>query len=204
MTVLELVRRAIDTALIGMDKDPNMNVYQSYAQEVGHIADQAIKELAVEVAAKPELRAQLEKTFSVTLTTGVGSVPAGMLVEYLHEGSVRDADAGANGGLGNILQKVNHYDDLINPLPSIFGYYCVKNKQFHTRQVSTGSFTATASPLTVDAPFLPTSANLNADVPDELVPNLVEMLAVRIRGIIPRMVGQTTASAPATTASTRK
>lgn len=183
MTLAELVRRALDVAISGTN--PDSNILQSMTLEAEVLADLAIDELSVEVAGDRELRARLEKQFSVTLTAGVAALPAGIMLEYLRDGSVKDSDLGANG-FGNILQRVHHLNDFLGYLPSVYGYYCITDNTIRTRQISSGDFTGTVSPLIIDAPFIPTKANLNTEVPDELEGPLVEMLAVKLRGIIAR------------------
>ena len=186
MTLQEAIESALATAVSGSDVDSNVLRKQALEAEV--LIDQALHQLATDVAGKPELRARLETSFSVTLTDGIGTLPAGILIEYLREGSVRDGDAGANNGAGNILSKVNHYDDLVRYLNAGFGYYCIVKNQIHTRQIGSGSLSTTASPLTIWAPFVPSKANLNTDVPDEILDDLVQILAVMLRGIISRQM----------------
>lgn len=184
MTLAELIRRSIDVAIAGGDVDAV--ILQKSTLEAEVLAELALDELAVDVAGSPELRARLEKQFSVPLVNGVGAMPAGILAEYLREGSVRDSDIGANG-FGNNLSRVLYLNDFLGFLPSVFGYYCVNDNQIRTRAISSGDFTATVGPLTIDAPFLPTKGNMNAEVPDEIASDVVEMLAVKLRGVIARM-----------------
>lgn len=185
MTLAELIAQALDTAVSGTDVDSN--VIRKATLEAETLTDQALHELAVEVAANPELRARLETQFSVALVNGVGAIPATLLVEYLREGSVQDADTQANG-YGNVLQRVKYFNDLLKELPSVYGYYCLVDNQIFTKQISSGDLTATASPLRIDAPFVPAKANINTQVPDELTDEIVEILAVKLRGIIQRQV----------------
>lgn len=159
---------------------------QKLTLEAEVLADLAIDELSVEVARDPELRARLEKQFSVTLTNGVGTLPAGIMIEYLREGSVKDSDLGANG-FGNTLQRVKYLNDFLGFTQSVYGYYCIVDNTIRTKQISSGDFTGTVGPLIIDAPFIPTKANINSEVPDEVEGPLVDMLAVRLRGIISRM-----------------
>lgn len=182
MTLPELIQSAIDTAVAGTN--PNTNVLQFLRMEAETLSEQAFHELATKCASDPELRGRLSKSFSVALTSGSATLPAGILVEYLREGSVRDGDTGANNGQGNVLVRVKYYDDLVKSLPAVFGYYCIENNKIFTRNISDGDLTATLSPLTVYAPFVPTKADVDTEVPDEIVDEMVVMLATRLRGLI--------------------
>jgi hypothetical protein len=184
MILSELIRRSIDIAIVGTNVDANW--LQSQTLEAESVVDLALHDLSVEIAGDPELRARLEKQFSVTLTNGVGTIPAGLMVEYLREGSVKDSDIGANG-FGNVLQRVKYLNDLLGSLTSVYGYYCVNDNQIRTKQISSGDLTGTVGPLIIDAPFVPTKANISTEVPDEITDDLTEILAVKLRGIISRM-----------------
>src|SRR5690349_9800228 len=119
ITISQLIDLAINTAVAGTDADNNPILRQSL--EAQGIADQALQALATMVAGSPELRARLEKRFSVSLTLGVGTLPAGMLVEYLREGSVRDSDTSANNGAGNVLARVNRYNQFVQDTDTAWG-----------------------------------------------------------------------------------
>ncbi len=191
MTLTQLIRTAIDTAVSGTD--PDANVIQKLKLEAESLADSALHQLASNVASDPELRSRLTKEFSVTLSEGVGDVPAGMLTEYLREGSVRDTDASGSDGFGNVLVRVKNRNDFLGSLPTVYGYYCLVGNEFHTRAISSGSFTDTVGPLGIDAPFIPARTAIDDDVPDELIDDLVDLLAIRLRGFIE---GQSTEGEP--------
>lgn len=145
---------------------------------------QCLDKLARDVAADRDLQARLMTTFEVDLSSGVGAIPPEMLLEYIHEATVRDSDEGANNGMGNVLSRVQYYKDLVQPLFDSFGYYGIQNNQFYTRQISSGSLTDTIGPLLIDAPFVPTKTDMSTTIPSEVEPNLVELLAMRLRGMM--------------------
>lgn len=182
MTLAETIQRAIDTAVAGTD--PDTSIVQKLRLEAETLVDQALHELAAMCAVDPDRRGRLSKNFSVTLTSGSATLPAGILVEHLREGSVRDGDTGANGGNGNVLSRVKYYNDLVQELPTLFGYYCIENNSIYTRNIGDGDLTSTLSPLSIDAPFVPAKADIDTDVPDELNDDLVEILAMKLRGLI--------------------
>ena len=178
----DLINFAINTAVAGTDADNNPIIKQRL--EAGGMTDQALHALATMVAGSPELRARLEKQFSVALTSGVGTIPAGMLVEYLREGVVRDSSGSGPGGLGNILARVNRYSSFIQDADTALGLYCVVDNQIYARPPASTFPTDTIGPLLIDAPFVPTAANLNTEVPDEVADDLVAKLAILLRGMV--------------------
>lgn len=178
----ELITFAIQTAVAGTDADNNPIIKQRL--EAAGMTDQALHALSTIVAGNPELRARLEQQFSVSLSSGVGAIPAGMMVEYLREGVVRDSDGGGNNGLGNVLARVNRYANFIRDQSTAQGLYCVADNQIYARPPGSSFPADTQGPLVIDAPFTPTTANLDTTVPDEVADNLVELLAVKLRGII--------------------
>lgn len=182
MNLAQLVQLAIDTALAGTD--PDSAIYQKYKMEGETLAEQCLHWLAVEVAGNPELRTRLEKRFSVTLTNGEATLPAGIMAEYLREGSVRDSDTSANNGLGNIYARVKYYNDFIQDPVTVFGLYCLYDNKIIARPPASTDPAAITGPLLIDAPFIPAKADVATDIPDELTDDLVKMLALRMRGAI--------------------
>lgn len=186
-TYAEFIQRAIDTAVAGSDANNNPIIQQRL--EAQTLTDLALQAVAAMVAEKPELRARFEKRFSVTLSSGVGTLPAGLLVEYLREGTVRNSD-GANNGLGSFLAKVNRFNDFIQDANTALGLYCIVDNALYARDPGSTDYTAASSPIILDAPFVPTTTNLDTEVDSELVNDLVEDVAIRLRGMLkPRADG---------------
>lgn len=182
MTWSELINLAINTATAGTDVDKNPIIKQRL--EAAGMTDQALQALATMVAGDPELRARLEKRFIVALIDGIGTVPAGMLVEYLREGAVRDSDSGGNNGLGNVLARIQRYPIFIQDADTSLGQYCVVDNQIYARPPASMFPADTQGPLVIDAPFTPTTADMDTTVPDELTNDLVAKLARLLRGMI--------------------
>lgn len=175
MTLSELIRKTLDTVVAGTD--PDSNILQKLQLEAETLCDQALNDLARSVAGNSELRARLTDKFTVALTNGEADLPDGLLLEYMREGSVRD-------GVGNALQRVRHFNDFNNYLPNVYGYYCIEGNKIHTKAITTSSLTSTASPITLNAPFVPTKLDMSGTIPDELEDDLVRILADKIRGIV--------------------
>lgn len=182
MTWSALITLAINTAVAGTDADTNPIIKQRL--EAGGMTDQALQALATIVAGNPEIRSRLEKQFSVTLASGVGSIPAGMLTEFLREGAVRDSSGSGVNGLGNIYSRVNRYPNFIQDQDTTFGLYCLVDNSIYARPPFSNVPADTQGPLLIDAPFTPTTSDLDTTVPDELTNDLVEILARRLRGMI--------------------
>lgn len=187
-TLAETIQLAIDTAIAGSDPDTNPLAKQTLEAE--SLIEQCLHELGEAVSNNQWLRSRLVKSYSITLTNGVGTLSSGLLVQHLGEGLVRDGDTGVNNGLGNILQRILHLADFYGDLPAWFGYYhTTQNDQILTRQVNTGSLDATLTPLTIVAPFTPTKSELNTLVDAEIHDQLVEILAARLRGQLEALPG---------------
>jgi hypothetical protein len=182
MTWVQLINFAIDTAVAGTDANNNPIIKQRL--QAAGMTDQALQALATMVAGDPELRARLEKEFTVALTSGVGAIPAGMLIEYLREGVVRDSSGSGVGGLGNILARVNRYSNFISDQDTALGLYCPVDNSIYARPPGSTYPSDTIGPLIINAPFTPTTADLDTTVPDELTNDLVAKLARLLRGMI--------------------
>ena len=146
------------------------NPYWGQRARILVLAQNALQMLADRISQDAKRRHLLQKSFSITLTNGVGSFDATMLTAAIGYGSVRDAD-------NNILVKVDNYNDLLRSQVPFYGYYCPTNNQIHTRQISSGSLTDTASPLTVFCSYIP----LATEVPGELQNEAVDILANLIK-----------------------
>lgn len=185
-TMLNVIQAAIDFAVTGTD--PNTSVIQLLRQEAESCLDSALQELAEECAKDDSLRPRITKTFSVTLLNGVGTVPAGLLLQYLDLGLVQDGDSSAINGVGNTLTRVFHERDFYGPLPTVFGYYWVRGNaatyDILTRNLNTPyDFTGTVGPLAITAPRVP----LKSEIPEldiEVTDRLSELLGIRLRGFL--------------------
>lgn len=151
---------------------------QKHRREAESLVPQCLDKLARDVAADRDLQARLMAEFDVYLSAGVGDIPVDMLTEYIHEATVVDQST------GNVLSRVQYLKDLYQPLFTAFDYYTMANNQFYTKQGSSQSLTAVQGPLLITAPYVPVKTAIDTDVPDEIGPNLVELLAMRLRGMM--------------------
>jgi len=182
MTWTQLITLAINTAVAGTDADNNPILKQRL--EAAAMSDQAIHELATMVAGSPELRSRLEKSFSLTITSGVGSIPAGMLTEYLREGSVRDTSDMSLFPNGTPYARIKYLNDFLTDQNTLLGRYCLDGNSIYATAPGISDYTQNTLTLTAIAPFVPTTTNLNTEVPDEVTDELVKLLAQKLRGMI--------------------
>lgn len=166
----ELIDRAMFAARIGeIAADADAVIAAEVEAETW--VEACFHQLAEEVAKDPEKQHLLQNQFPVTIVAGVSAPLTGQfLSEYIEVGGVRDAN-------GNVLVRVHNYDDFLKYLPTVYGYYCLQNNKFYTREIDTGSFVGTDGPLQVNAPVVPTPGT----IPDSLKDDIITMLAARIR-----------------------
>lgn len=122
----------------------------------------------------PYLKPLLQQTYSVALDgSGVGDPLAAtgsitgaageILQEGIKYGVVIDGD-------GNILQPLSHYADFLRPQPTVYAYYCLKDRKILTRALgqqvtNPAEVQSVTGPLSVTANFAPTSVS---NIPPEL------------------------------------
>jgi hypothetical protein len=181
MTYAELIQQVIDTAVAGTDADNNPVLKQRLETET--LIDLTLQAVSAMVAGNPEIRARLEKRFSVTITNGIGALPSGLLLEYLREGSVRDSDQ-SMFATGNPYSRIKFATDFFTDSQLLLARYCVIDNTMYACPPGMSDYTNFSGTLTLDAPFVPTKANLNTEVDDEIANDLIEDAAARLRGLL--------------------
>ncbi len=178
MTVNEFIDRAIDLAIVGTDADKN--VINRQTLELESIMANALHKLAEQTASDRTKRHLLMTNATVVLTNGVGATPLNALTSQMRHATVRDADASALNGTGNILCWISQYHDFLRPQSPLLGYYCLANNQIYTKAIGTGGLTDTLSPLTLDYPYIPTVAQLPTELEDDAVAIFASLVKVGI------------------------
>jgi hypothetical protein len=139
-----------------------------------------LKEVAIKVAESKDesVRAQLQKDFSITLTTG--KAPIATMLSAAEPALLKYPLVRVeHTSLSYPLLPVPSLLQLqIKPISQDFGYYTLKSGQVHTKDTS-GSLTALTGNLSVTAQYVPTLALL----PNPLLPLLVEELVLRLKGL---------------------
>lgn len=193
MLLKTLIESAMAHATLGQG-DPDTLPLRKFTFEADAIVDICIHALSHEIATNPALRARMMKQYNVALSTdGFGhqyGLPSDeVMIEFIHEGAVRDADTGAPNGLGNILHRKLHETDFRNYLAPNYGYYwCGADTSgsvvIRVKAPGASDFSSMIGPLTLIVPHTPIKSNLNTEVPNEVSDRLIELMAIRVRGFI--------------------
>lgn len=170
----DYIDRAILHAQVATKLGENPLIQQD--MEVETIAANALHAFATTIAKDLERRHLLQKTTSVALTNGKGTLDSTLLTEFLDDASVRDGDTAANNEKGNLLVRVHQYNDFLGYLPSSLGYFCLHDNEIHTRAIGSGSLLDTASPLTVECSYVPDPTEVPVEIEDDAVEVLSKMI----------------------------
>lgn len=180
MTFNDLIERARRQLNAGQ---PQPRTWPESEIDLAACVMQASSELAHRVMRDSSLRSLLQQEYTVTLDangegnllTALGSI-TGVAGEILIDGSrfgaVIDAD-------GNVLHPLLHFADFIRPQPTVFGYYCIKDKAtILTRAINAqvngpNEIVGATGPLNITANFTPTAVT---SFPPELEHLLVQAL----------------------------
>lgn len=180
MTKAELVERARRQLNAG---EPQPHTWPDSEIDLAACVMQASQRVAHDVMRDSALRGLLQQEFTITLDVNgegdllaaVGSVTAvagEILIDGVWFGAVIDAD-------GNVLQPLVHFVDFIRPQPTVFGYYCIKDKATILTRAKDAQangpleIVGATGPLTITANFAPAAV---ASFPPELEEPLVHAL----------------------------
>lgn len=194
MTSAELIDRTKRQLNAGQDQPRN---WAENEIELAASVLQAIGELSHRVMRDSSLRPLLQQLYAVSLSpagegdlllaTGSITGNAGeILMEGIHLGVVRDAD-------NNILVPLVHYSDFLRPLPTVYGYYCLKDRVIATRAIgvavsSPADIQSVNSPLTITASFSPREV-------DDFPPELHDLLVFALCDVVTRKTSLQNANA---------
>lgn len=153
-------------------------------QKFDYVVEQAVpvalKEVAIKVAQSNDkaVRAQLQKEFTVALTTG--KAPLSTLLSAAEPGLLKyPLSRVEHSSLTYPLQPVASRMRLqIEPTNPDFAFYTIEAGQIHTKDTA-GSLTGLTGNLTVIAQYVPTLALL----PAPLLPLVVEEVVLALKGI---------------------
>lgn len=151
---------------------------------------QASDRVARRVMRDSSLRPLLQQVYSITLdasgqgdllaVTGSVTGDAGeILIDGIRYGVVLDAE-------GNQLQNILHFADFIRPQPTVFGYYCIKDKATILTRVKgaqahgPNEIVGAPGPLSITASYTPVAVeDFPPELEDELVQTLVDLVAIK-------------------------
>lgn len=139
----------------------------------------SLKKFAQLVASMPESRQLLRKDFSVTITSGTGSLAASLaateplLAEFLPSAYVVTAT-------GVQLHYLPDRMQLTFARPTQIGYFTNDEGTIRTRNVSDGSLTSLSTILTITAQFVPTVGDVPSQLEDLYLDTLEKMIKGRV------------------------
>src|ERR1700752_4985101 len=187
MTVNDILVKSVAIALLGTD--PDSSTIQRCMMEAESALDSVLQEVCAEAAVNPTLRPRVMKIVQAgEVGPGIFDVPATVLIEYLHLGQVNDADLSANNLFGNVYSAILHYGDFLTYPASPFGIYHVLGSanagtaQIYARAPFTGLMSDVLGPLYLFAPYVPAKADINTAIDAELQNNILDKLALRLKG----------------------
>ena len=175
MTEKELIYRTME--LLGAESGDNPWLAREGAVKLA--VSYALGELAMDVARDPHRRHLLQNSYEVTVASGnadlsdAADVPdfstyGAPLSSALCYSTLLDAD-------NNRYTYLSQYRDLLAEQPTVFGYYCLNGQQMKVRELSSGDLAANGT-FTLIASFVPTVAQLRAEIEDDAVMVLAKVL----------------------------
>lgn len=186
----EIIERAKRLAGAGVSPD----IWARAELDLAACLNIAVHELSEDVMRDDYRRAYLQQDYSVAVNSaGVGSIlaatgtvtgAADILLDSIQYGRVKDAD-------GNVLVWYPHKDSFYNPLPTVFGYYCLSGRSILTRAIaaqctSEADVQPAATPLTITASYAPSDL---AYMPDQLGDDLAKQLVTVVTRKVKEMDG---------------
>ena len=143
------------------------------------------QEVAEKLAANPEKRSLLNRTQTVTLTSGVGSVSEAALTGCKFSATVSDPN---DSTVGPLMSLVVHWNDFISPMDTRLGYWTIKgDRSLHwiepgaTYDPASGK-TGNISLTIATVPTVPASPSSTISVDDEILSDLIAALAAALQG----------------------
>ena len=179
MTLDELIDRAIFVAYGTLTPSGEDAIIQADLQAEA-LAPHAMQQVTREILDDPERQHLLMREITITLTNGVGDIPAGLLTQYIDEASVRDGDTMANSGYGNVLTRIHQFNDFIEwRYDPRFGYYCLQDSKIYSIPIG-GSAVGGNGTLHLSAPYGIDADNID-DLSDEAIEDVIIVLARLLR-----------------------
>lgn len=184
MTALELTRRAIMLLAAGQ---PSPSFWLEHEAEISSLIPNAMEEVANKIANDPHKKALLMQNYTVTLSSGDGSIlasngsitsAADVLFWSIPNGEV--LDTATNKRLVFIPNK-SEFEGYV--YPGLY-YYTLANQRVYTRSGQSGNYHDSdkydvTGPLTVTANFIPSVTTLPEILEDDAVSTLARLAAIK-------------------------
>jgi hypothetical protein len=185
VTYEEFIATACQVALSGADASQSslLNMEQTAESLVSNV----FKSVTLTINADPDKRSLLRRTHTVALTTGVGTLPATILMECLDGATITDPD---NASVAKNMSYVPEYFDFLEAksFEPRLGYWHVSANTTTGNTISyirpsdsaptkTGNITL----IVVTVPTIPAAAGTTLDAPQEFINLALAELANGLR-----------------------
>lgn len=179
MTLQELCDRAIFVAYGSVTPSGEDPIVHADLQAEA-LAPHAMAQVTKEILDDPERAHLLMKEVPITITGGVGTIPAGLLTQYIDEASLTDGNPSANGGFGNVLTRIHQFNDFIEwHFDPRFGYYCLNDSKIYMIPIGSSVVGGNAT-IKLYGPFGIDDVTITT-LPDEAVEDVIIVLARLLR-----------------------
>jgi len=175
MTQAELIIRAAEALGAAAEQNPWFA-----KQATIHLAvNYAMHELALRVARNPHQRHLLQTAYTITVTSGVADLSNATDVPAFSTYGAPLSEAICYSTLVDAYESrytyLPHYQDLLLPQPPVFGYYNLTGQRLRIKELSSGATNASGT-FTLTANFVPTVAQLRAEIEDDAVTALCDVI----------------------------
>ena len=126
--------------------------------------------------ARPDIRNLLRKDFSVTITSGTGSLSTAFTAsEPLIAENVKDGNLYVTSGT-TPCQWLPDRTQLGLTRPAFFIYYTIDGTTLRTRNITDGSLTSLSTTMTVTGNYVPLLSSVPSQLEDELVEEVIKVI----------------------------
>lgn len=139
------------------------------------ILPKIMQEIGKKAVSKPASLASLKKNHTISLTAGVGTLPAGVYEKYAEAMIIK------SGYFSQYASYYREYVDYLNDFESMFPRFTVEDGNIYYSGQDTGNITLSA----ITMPVLPATAGATVDLDDFWLEQLIPFTAGVIRGEIP-------------------
>lgn len=176
----------VRSTVIALQGEPENSVLADIDDTAEALAHEVMVEVCEEAGRDPNLAPLVTETVTIALTTGTGTIPTKMLVEFLPIATVNDpADATLSRKMRFLPWK-----DFIRPSISTLGYFSARNiTSFSMTRPGTAYNPASGMTGNIEviipcAPDMPAAESTTITVARKIEELLVKRLAERLKGYV--------------------
>ena len=183
MTFQEFISSSCQMALSGVDANQSQPLDMEMTAEA--LVPTIFQQVALSAAADPDKQSLLRRTHTVTLTSGVGTLPGEVLTQRLNSATVIDPD---DDTVAQDMSYIPQWFDFLEAkdYENRLGYWTVKgDDEIHyirptdTVETKNGDIDITVASV----PAIPATSGATLVVPDEILSDLQAALANALRAI---------------------